>query len=112
MALPLKRSGEYKTRVRKYASDLAERYRAEIALLFLVEVQKTERLLHDNNLLGVQAPYLLAGQQVMLRELYFDCGPARYCLIHELHNDYVGLISLWHCSGSRMTVNSLRIWQR
>ncbi|SKA00078.1 hypothetical protein SAMN02745119_02298 [Trichlorobacter thiogenes] len=112
MALPLRRSGEYKTRIRKYASDLAERYRPEIALLFLAEVQKTEQLLHDNNLLGVQVPYLLAEHQVMLRELYFDCGPARYCLIHELYNDYVGLISLWHCSGSRMTVNSLRIWQR
>ncbi len=112
MALPLKRSGEYKTRVRKYASDLAERYRPEIADLFLAEVKKAEQLLSDNHLLGVQAPYLLAGHQVMLRELYFDCGPARYCLIHEPGDDYVGLISLWHCSGSRMTLNSLRIWQR
>lgn len=112
MNLPLKRSNEYKVRVRKYASDLAKRYRPEIAVLFLAETQKAEQLLYDNNLLGVQVPHLLAGQQVMLRELYFDCGPARYCLIHELYSDYVGLISLWHCSGSRITVNSLRIWQR
>jgi hypothetical protein len=111
MTLPLKRSDEYKARVRKYAFDLAERYRPEIADLFLAETRKAEKLLRDNNLVGVQAPYLIIGQRVMLRELYFDCGPVRYCLIHEVSDEYVGLISLWHCSGSRMTVNFLRLWQ-
>lgn len=111
MALRLKRSEEYKIRVRKYACALAERYRPEVADLFLEAIRSAERLLQENNLIGVQAPYLLAGQQVLLRELYFDCGPARYCLIHEVTDEYVGLISLRHCSGSRMTVNFLRLWQ-
>jgi len=112
MNLPLKRSDEYESSIRKYAGDLVSRYRPEIAYIFLAEVKKTEQLLFENNLLGVQTPYLLAGQQVLLRELCFDCGPAKYCLIYELCKGYIGLLSLRHYSGSRMTVNSLRIWQR
>jgi hypothetical protein len=107
---PLKRSGEYKNRVRKYAIGLAERYRPEIAHLFLSKVEEAEKLLVDNNMAGTAAPYLLAGQHVALRELYFESGPVMYCLIYEVTDDYVGLISLWHGVGSRKTGTLMRVW--
>jgi hypothetical protein len=107
---PLKRSGEYKARVRKYAISLAERYRPEIAFVFLSRVEEAEKLLSENNLAGTAAPYLLAGQHVVLRELYFESGPVMYCLIYEVAEDFLGLISLWHGVGSRKSGSLMRVW--
>lgn len=107
---PLKRSGEYKSRVKSYAQGLAERYRLEISDLFLSRVEGAEALITDNNMAGTVAPYLLAGQNVVLRELYFDSGPVMYCLIYEITEDYLGLVSLWHGVGSRRTGTMIRLW--
>lgn len=106
----LKRSLEYKSRVRDYALDLARRYRPEIADAFLVKIEEAEQLLLKNNLAGTDAPYLLAGQQVILKELYFAAGPVTYCLIHEIGDEYVGLVSLWHGVGSRRGGTLTRLW--
>jgi hypothetical protein len=107
---PLKRSSEYKTRVTSYALGLAQRYRLEIADAFLDRVEEAEALLSDNNNAGIDSPYLLAGQHVVLKEWYFDSGPVKYCLIYEVTNEYVGLISLWHGVGSRKAGTLIRIW--
>lgn len=107
---PLKRSSEYKSRVKLYAQGLAERYRLEIADVFLSKVEAAEALLTDNNMAGTAAPYLLAGQDVVLRELYFDSGPVMYCLVYEVTDDYLGLVSLWHGVGSRRTGELIRLW--
>ena len=107
---PLKRSSEYKTRVRSYALGLAERYRSEIADVFLTRIEEAEALLAANNSAGTDSPYLLAGQQVVLKELYFDSGPVRYCLIYEVTDEYVGLISLWHGVGLRKSGTLIRLW--
>ena len=107
---PLKRSSEYKSRVKSYALGLAERYSLEIADAFLTRVQEAEALLAANNYAGTDSPYLLASQHVVLKELYFDSGPVKYCLIYEVTNEYVGLISLWHGVGSRKTGTLIRIW--
>ena len=98
-------------RVKVYALGLAERYRPEIADAFLVRVEEAEVLLSKNNYAGTDAPYLLAGHKVVLKELYFDSGPVKYCLIHEVTDEYVGLISLWHGVGSRNTSMLKRIWR-
>jgi hypothetical protein len=107
---PLKRSIEYKTRVKAYAIGLAERYRPEIADVFLDSVEEAEALLFANNMSGTASPYLLAGQQVVLRELYFSSGPVGYCLIYEVTPDFIGLVSLWHGVGSRKTGTLIRLW--
>jgi hypothetical protein len=107
---PLKRSSEYKARVKAYAEGLAERYRPEIGDVFLESVEEAETLLSANNMAGTAAPYLLAGQQIVLRELYFTSGPVSYCLIYEVTTDYVGLVSLWHGVGSRKTGTLIRLW--
>lgn len=107
---PLKRSSEYKTRVKSYAVGLAERYRPEIADAFLAKVEEAEALLAADNNAGTDSPYLLAGQHVVLKELYFDSGPVKYCLIYEVTNEYLGLISLWHGVGSRRAGALIRIW--
>ena len=107
---PLKRSSEYKTRVRAYAIGLADRYRPEIADVFLGGVAEAEALLFANNMAGTAVPYLLAGQPVVLRELYFRSGPVGYCLIYEIAADYVGLISLWHGVGSRKAGTLIRLF--
>jgi len=107
---PLKRSSEYKARVKAYAAGLAERYRPEIADVFLESVEEAETLLSTNNMAGTAAPYLLAGQQVVLRELYFTSGPVGYCLIYDIATDYVGLVSLWHGTGARKTGTFIRLW--
>jgi hypothetical protein len=107
---PLKRSSEYKARVKSYALGLAERYRLKIADSFLDKVEEAETLLSNNNNAGTDSPYLLAGQQVVLKELYFDSGPVKYCLIYEVTTEYVGLISLWHGVGSRKAGTLIRIW--
>lgn len=108
--LPLKRSPEYQARVRSYATRLAERYRPEIAEVFLDSVKAAERRIHDNNGLGTDVPYLLADQKVMLKELYFESGPASYCLICDVTSECVELISLWHGRGSRDGGNMTRVW--
>ena len=106
----LKRSLEYQSRIRLYADNLAERYRVEIAEAFLDCVVAAEKLLSDNNLAGTDSPYLLAGQQVVLKELYIDSGPVKYCIIYEVTDEYVGLISIWHGMGSRNTDTLARLW--
>jgi hypothetical protein len=106
---PLKRSSEYKTRIKAYAIGLAERFRSEIADVFLDSVAEAESLLFANNMAGTAAPYLLAGQQVVLRELYFSSGPVGYCLIYEVTPDYIGLVSLWHGVGSRKMGTLIRL---
>jgi hypothetical protein len=106
----LKRSLEYQTRVRRYAEGLAERYRLEIAEAFLDRIEAAEKFLCDNNLAGTDSPYLLASQQVVLKELYIDSGPVKYCVIYEVTDEYVGLISLWHGEGSRKTDMLNRLW--
>ena len=110
--LPLKRSSEYKARVRSYATELAEQYRPEIADVFLANVKAAEGRIRDANQIGTDAPYVLAGQNMILKESYFNSGPARYCLIYEVLDDCVGLISLWHGMGSRDTGTLTRIWKR
>jgi len=108
---PLKRSSEYKARVRAYAVGLAERYRPEIADAFLERVKIAEIFLTESNYAGTDEPYLLIGQHVVLKELYFDSGPVTYCLIYEVADEYVGLISLWHGVGSRKTGRLQRLWR-
>lgn len=107
---PLKRSLEYQSRVRHYAGNLAERYRVEVADAFLARIEAAEKFLYDNNLAGTDAPYLLAGQQAVLKELYLDSGPVKYCIIYEVTEDYVGLVSLWHGVGSRKSDMLARQW--
>jgi hypothetical protein len=81
---PLKRSLEYQSRVRHYAGNLAERYRVEVADAFLARIEAAEKFLYDINLAGTDAPYLLAGQQAVLKELYIDSGPVKYCIIYPV----------------------------
>ena len=107
---PLKRSLEYQSRVRHYAGNLAERYRIEVADAFLVRIETAEKFLYDNNFAGTDAPYLLAAQQAVLKELYIDSGPVRYCIIYEVTEDYVGLISLWHGVGLRKSDMLVKLW--
>lgn len=108
--LPLKRSEEYKSRVRSYAKDLSKRYRPEIADVFLNSVKEAESLIRSTNHAGTDVPYFLAGQNIILKELYFNSGPAQYCLIYEIMGDCIGLISIWHGMGSRNTLNLQRLW--
>lgn len=106
----IKRSCEYKAKVKAYALGLAERYRPEIADVFLESVEAAEARLSTDNMAGTAAPYLLAGQHIVLRELYFTSGPINYCLIYEVTTDYVGLVSLWHGVGSRKAGTLIRLW--
>ena len=46
----------------------------------------------------------------MLLEVYIDSGPVKYCIIYEVTEDYVGLISLWHGVGSRKSDILVRLW--
>lgn len=107
---PLKRSLEYQARVRRYVGNLAERYRVEVAEAFLERIEAAEKLLSANNFAGTDAPYLLAGQRVVLKEFYVDSGPVKYCIIYEVTEEYVGLVSLWHGVGSRKTDTLVRLW--
>ncbi|MDR3578870.1 MAG: hypothetical protein P4L44_02780 [Oryzomonas sp.] len=84
---------------------MSERHRPEIADAFLARVEEAESLLSENNYAGTEEPYLLAGQYVVLKELYFDSGPVTYCLIHEVFDEYIGLI------GSRKTGTLKRLWR-
>jgi hypothetical protein len=107
---PLKRSLEYQSQVRRYAENLADRYRVEVADAFLDRIEAAEKFLYDNNRAGTDAPYLLAGQQAVLKELYIDSGPVKYCLIYEVTEEYVGLVSLWHGVGARKSDMLARLW--
>lgn len=107
---PLKRSLEYQSRVRHYAENLVKRYRLEVADAFLARIEGAENFLCDNSFVGTDSPYLLSGQQVMLKELYIDSGPVKYCFIYEVTEEYVGLISLWHGVGSRKSNMLVRLW--
>ena len=107
---PLKRSLEYQAQVRRYARNLADRYRVEVAEAFLDRIAEAEKLLYENNLVGTDSPYLLTGEQVVLKELYVDSGPVKYCIIYEVTDQYVGLVTLWHGMGIRRTNSLLRIW--
>lgn len=108
---PLKRSIEYKEKVRDYAKNLAGRYRPEIAKVFLKSVDQAQKRILTNNELGTYAPYILFGEKVVLRELYFTSGPAKYCIIYDICDDYIGLVTLWHGEGIRGTELLSRIWE-
>jgi hypothetical protein len=98
-------------RVRHYFFDLAERYGADVADKFLDRVAAQEDMVGRHNEVGTKTPYVLAGQQVILRELYFDSPPARYCLIYDVLDDCVPLISLWHAVGARNDGVLVRLWK-
>lgn len=110
--LPLKRSPQYKSRVIYYADNIAERYGVAVADTFIEAVEKQESLIEQHNCIGVKVPYIFAGQHVVLRELYFVSGPVRYCLVYEILEDCVPLISLWHGVGARSDGELARVWQR
>jgi len=109
--LPLKRAPEYKRRVSAYAHDLARRYGSDVADAFLKRVKAEEKLIRDDNHIGTTVPYILAGENVTLKECYFDSGPAKYCLIYDILEDCVALLSLWHGTGSRHNGILIRIWE-
>ncbi len=108
----IKRSDEYKQKVRDYALDLSQRYRPEIAAVFVADVKATEKRIDENNEVGVCAPYIMLGQKVVLRELIFASGPAKYLLVYVIFDDYVGLVTIWHGVGSRETDDLTRLWSQ
>lgn len=110
--LRLKRSLEYNSRAYYYALGLRQRYRYEIADVFLNSVKSAEDRIFENNAIGTNVPYLLQGQKIVLKEHYFKSGPATYCLIYEITADNVWLISLWHGEGKRQSGGLLRLWTR
>ena len=110
--LQLKRSPQYEGRVIYYVDNIAERYGVAVADSFIEAVEKQENLIEKHNCIGVKAPYIFAGQHVILRELYFASGPVRYCLVYEILEDCVPLISLWHGVGARCDGDLLRVWKR
>ncbi len=109
--LPLKRTPQYMLRVRHYFFDIAERYGAEVAEKFLDRVDAQEERIGQHNEIGAKAAYILGGQQVILREVYFDSPPSRYCLIYDILDDCIPLISLWHAVGSRNDGVLIRLWK-
>jgi len=109
--LPLKRSPAYMGRIRYYANNLAERYGVDLAEIFLQVVENCEQQIRVNNSVGTAKPYILAGENVILRELYFESGPAKYILIYEILDDCIALISLWHGLGSRSDGVLIRLWK-
>jgi hypothetical protein len=108
--IKLNRTSPYKRRIDHYASDLTKRYRVEIGEVFVRDVGKAEEAISLNADLGVKAPYLLRNKQVILREWYFDSGPAPYCIIYSVKKDMATLITLWHGVGSRASKSLFRIW--
>lgn len=109
--LPLKRAPEYKRRLKYYAHDLTLRYGPDVADAFLCRVKAEETLIKDNNHVGTAVPYILSGEKILLRECYFDSGPARYCLIYDILEDCVALISVWHGKGARENGTLIRRWK-
>ena len=110
--LPLKRSPQYESRVSFYVYNIAERYGVAVAETFIQAVQKQEELIRKHNQVGVKAPYLFAGRQVVLREVYFDSGPVRYCLVYEVLEDCIPLVAVWHGVGARSEDGLVRVWKR
>jgi len=110
--LKLRRSPDYKIMVRHYASNLRKRFRVEVADVFLDDVKKAEAMLLANSGLGVKAPYVLMGRNIALKEWSFDSGPVPYCLVFDVDERYVNLITLWHGAGSRSSGNLVRIWDK
>jgi hypothetical protein len=110
-SLPLKRSLEYKSRIKVYARGLAKRYRPEIADVFLDDIMSAEKRIGDNNNVGTDAPYVLVDKNVVLKEFYFKSGPVSYCIIYDILDKYVGLVSLWHGVGQRGSDSLSRIWR-
>ncbi|MDW7645779.1 MAG: hypothetical protein SCI25_12150 [Desulfuromonadales bacterium] len=108
----LKRSLEYKQKVREYARNLSSRFRPEIAAVFLRDLGSAQKRIFENNEVGTLAPYVLLGQKIILRELYFTSGPAKYCVVYDIFDDYVGLVTLWHGMGSRASEDLIRLWDQ
>lgn len=108
--LPLRYSPEYHSRLRMYVLTLKERYGKAVAGVFLDAVARAESRLKDNCDIGKSEPYLLSGEMVTLKELYFESGPQTYCIVYEVAEAYVGLISLWHGRGSRQSKVLTRLW--
>lgn len=108
----LKRSLEYKQRVSEYARNLSCRYRPEIAAAFVRDVGLAQKRILDNNEAGTCVPYLMMGQKVTLRELYFTSGPAKYCMVYDIFDDYIGLVTLWHGVGIRGAEDLIRLWNK
>lgn len=108
----LKRSLEYKQKVREYARNLSKLYRPEIAAVFVNDVALAQKRIFDNNEVGTCVPYIMLGQKVVLRELYFTSGPAKYCLVYDIFDDYVGLVTLWHGAGVRASNDLVRLWSQ
>lgn len=106
----LKRSLEYKQKVREYALKLSQRYRSEIAGVFIKDVGLAQKRIFDNNEAGTSAPYLMLGQKVVLRELYFTSGPVKYCMLYDMFDDHLGLVTLWHGTGARAADDLVRLW--
>lgn len=106
----LSRTGTYKQRVDHYALALAKQYRVEFGEVFVRDVGQAEKEISLNADLGVKAPYMLRNKQVVLREWYFDSGPAPYCIIYSVKKDVATLITLWHGAGSRASKNLVRLW--
>ena len=105
----LKRSLEYKQRVRDYARNLSKRYRPEIAGVFIEDVGLAQKRIFENNEIGTSVPYLMLEQKIVLKELYFTSGPAKYCLVYDIFDDHIGLITLWHGIGARSTDDLMRL---
>lgn len=108
----LKRSLEYKQKVREYALNLSKRYRLEIAGVFIRDVGLAQKRILENNEAGTCAPYIMLGQKVVLRELYFTSGPAKYCMVYDIFEDFIGLVTLWHGMGTRASDNLVRSWEQ
>ena len=108
----LKRSLEYKQKVREYVRNLSRRYRPEIAGVFIKDVGLAQKRIFDNNEAGTSTPYIMLGQKVVLKELYFTSGPAKYCLVYDILDDHIGLVTLWHGTGARTSDDLLRLWDQ
>lgn len=108
----LKRSLEYKQKVSEYARNLSKRYRPEIAGMFIKDVGLAQKRIFENNEVGTSAPYIMLRQKIVLRELYFTSGPAKYCMIYDVFDDYIGLVTLWHGTGARTSDDLLRLWDQ
>lgn len=48
-------------------------------------------------------------KKVVLRELYFTSGPAKYCMVYDIFDDHIGLVTLWHGMGARAS-DDLNLW--
>lgn len=111
-SLPLRPSPEYLSRVRYYSLNLKERYGRDVARVFIKAVKDAEEGVRENCNIGTSSPYILYDHQVVLQEWYFTSGPAEYCLVFEIAESRVELVTLWHGSGSRESETLRRVWRR